>query len=94
MTMKSLFVERRHRQVYFDVAVFPLSSLVTGPSSCLYHYWFWSYDSYFVRDWQEIQKSDMQLSDFCLIYVEWGLIFLLKSHLMLPGLQLLLFLSY
>ena len=30
--MKSLFVERRHLQVLFDVAVFHLPSLVTGPS--------------------------------------------------------------
>ena len=31
---------------------------------CQYHYWLWSYDNSFIRDWPEIQKSEIPSSEF------------------------------
>ena len=39
----------RRRQIFFDVILFPLSSLVTGPSFTSISYWFWSYDNFFYK---------------------------------------------
>ena len=44
-----------------DVAVFLLSILVTGPSSMILVLW----QFLFIRDWPEIQKTEMRPSGFC-----------------------------
>ena len=62
MTLSSNFV---------DFVLFLLSSLVTGPS-------FMSISSlvleffYFIRDWPEIPKLEIPLSEFCVISGDWG----------------------
>ena len=55
-----------HRQIFFNVVLFFLSSLVTGPdfmsiSSLVLGLWQFS----FIRDWPEIRKSDITPSEFC-----------------------------
>ena len=57
----------RHRQ-FFYVNMFLLPSLLTGPSFMsisllLFKLWQFS----FVRDWPEIQKSEIHPSEFCMI---------------------------
>ena len=64
---------------WYDVIVnlfwrflFPLSSLVTGPSfmsasSQVLELWQFS----FIRDWPEIRKSEILLSEFCPISRDW-----------------------
>ena len=52
--------------------LFPLSSLVTGPSfmsvsSLVLELWQFS----FIRDWPEIRKSEIFLSEFCPISRDW-----------------------
>ena len=51
---------------FFDVVLFLLSSLVTGPnfmsiSSLVLELW----QFYFIRDWPEIRKSERPTSGFC-----------------------------
>ena len=41
MKIMSQFVDMSSAVLFFDVILFPLSSLVTGQ----YHHWFWSYDN-------------------------------------------------
>ena len=55
------------------VVLFPLSSLVTGPSfmsisSLVLELWQFS----FIRDWPEIRKSEIPPFKFCLISGDWG----------------------
>ena len=55
-----------HRQVFFDVVLFFLYSLITGPSSMsisslVLELWQFS----FIRDWSEIRKPDITPSEFC-----------------------------
>ena len=57
----------------FDLILFFLSSLVTGPSSMsisslILELWHFS----FIRDWQEIRKSEIPPSEFCPISRDWG----------------------
>ena len=57
---------------FFDVVFFLLSSLVTGPSfksisSLVLELWQFS----FIRDWPEIRKSEIPLSEFCPISGDW-----------------------
>ena len=63
----------RHRRTFFDVVLFLLSSLVTGPSfmsisSPVLELWQFS----FIRDWPEIRKSEIPPSEFCPISGDWG----------------------
>ena len=65
----------RHEVItkFFNVALFLLSSLVSGPSfmsvsSLVLELWQFS----FIRDWPEIRKSDIPLSEFCQISRDWG----------------------
>ena len=53
----------------FDVVLFLLSSLVTGPifMSCLE---LWQFS--FIRDWPEIRKSEIRSSEFCPISGDWN----------------------
>ena len=63
----------RHRQ-FFYVNMFLLPSLLTdylsfmSISLLLFTLWLFS----FVRDWPEIQKSEIHLSEFCMISGDWG----------------------
>ena len=58
---------------FFDVVLFLLSGLVTGPnfisiSSLVLELWQFS----FIRDWPEIRKSEIPPSEFCPISGDWG----------------------
>ena len=62
---------------FFDVVLFLLSSLVTGPSfisisSLVLELWQFS----FIRDWPEIRKSEILPSEFCPISRDWDKIWL------------------
>ena len=73
MTMTSQFVDMKSLLIFFDVILFLLSSLVTGPSfmsisSLVLELWQFS----FIRDWPEIRKLEIPPSEFCLISGDWG----------------------
>ena len=73
MTMTSQFSDMTSTSNFFDVVLFLLSSLVTGPrfmsiSSLVLELWQFS----FVRDWPEIRISEIPPSDFCPISGDWG----------------------
>ena len=58
---------------FFSVVLFLLSGWVTGPSfmsisSLVLELWQFS----FIRDWPEIQKSEIPRSEFCPIFGDWG----------------------
>ena len=63
-----------HRQIFLMLFVlFLLSSLVIGPSlmsisSLVLELWQFP----FIRDWPEIQKSEIPPSEFCPISEDWG----------------------
>ena len=64
--MTSHFADTTSLSNFFDVVLFFLSSLVTGPSfmsisSLVLELWQFS----FIRDWPEIRKSDITPSEFC-----------------------------
>ena len=73
MTMTSQFSDMTSTSNFFDVVLFLLSSLVTGPSfmsisSLVLELWQFS----FIRDWPEIRKSEIPSSEFCPISGDWG----------------------
>ena len=73
MTMTSQFSNMTSTSNFFDVVLFLLSSLVTGPSfmsisSLVLELWQFS----FIRDWPEIRKSEIPPSEFCPISGDWG----------------------
>ena len=73
MTMTSQFSDMTSTSNFFDVVLFLLSSLVTGPSfmstsSLVLELWQFS----FKRDWPEIWKSEIPPSEFCTISGDWG----------------------
>ena len=73
MTMTSQFSDMTSTSNFFDVVLFLLSSLVTGPSfmsisSLVLELWQFS----FIRDWPEIRKSEIPPSEFCSISGDWG----------------------
>ena len=73
MTMTSQFSDMTSTSNFFDVVLFLLSSLVTGPSfmsisSLVLKLWQFS----FIRDWPEIRKSEIPPSEFCPISGDWG----------------------
>ena len=73
MTMTSQFSDMTSTSNFFDVVLFLLSSLVTGPSfmsisSLVLELWQFS----FVRDWPEIRKSEIPTSEFFPISGDWG----------------------
>ena len=62
-----------HRPIFFDVVVLFLSRLITGPSFMsvsLLIQELWQFS--FIRDWPEIRKYQIALSEFCPIFGEWG----------------------
>ena len=72
VTMTSQFSDMTSSNV-FDVFLFLLSSLVTGPSfmsvsSLVLESW----QFLFIRDWPEIRKSEIPPSEFCPISGDWG----------------------
>ena len=72
MTMTSQFSDMMSSSNFFDVVLFLLSSLVTGPSfmsisSLVLELWQFS----FIRDWPEIRKSEIPPSGFCPISGDW-----------------------
>ena len=73
MTMTSQFSDMTSTSNFFDVVLFLLSSLVTGPSfmsisSLVLELWQFS----FISDWPEIRKSEIPPSEFCPISGDWG----------------------
>ena len=72
-TMTSQFADMKSTSNFFDVVLFIMSSLVTGPSfmsmsSLVLELWQFS----FIRDWPEIRKSEIPPSEFCPISGDWG----------------------
>ena len=72
MTMTSQFSDMTSTSNFFDVVLFLLSSLVTGPSfmsisSLILELWQFS----FIRDWPEIRKSEIPPSELCPISGDW-----------------------
>ena len=73
IAMTSQFSDMTSSSDFLDVFLFPLSSLVTGPSfmsisSLVLKLWQFS----FIKDWPEIRKSEMPPSEFCPISGDWG----------------------
>ena len=71
--MTSQYSDITSSSIFFDVVLFLLSSLVTGPSfmsisSLVLELWQFS----FIRDWPEIRKLEIPPSDFCPIFGDWG----------------------
>ena len=78
MTMTSQFSDMTSTSNFFDVVLFLLSSLVTGPSfmsisSLVLELWQFS----FIRDWPEIRKSEIPLPEFCSISGDWSELWIL-----------------
>ena len=70
--MASQFLDMTSSSEFFNVVLFLLSILVTGPSllsisSLVLELWQLS----FVRDWPEIRKSEIPPSEFCPISGDW-----------------------
>ena len=72
-TITSEFANMTSLSHYFDVAVFILSSLVTG-ASFMPISWLvlklWSFS--FIKDWPEIRKWEILLPEFCPLSRDWG----------------------
>ena len=73
MAMTSQFFDMTSSSIFFDVVLFLLSSLVAFPSfmsisSLVLELWQFS----FIRDWAEIRKSEIPLSEVCPISEDWG----------------------
>ena len=71
--MTSQFPDMTSTSNFFDIVLFLLSSLVTGPSfmsisSLVLELWQFS----FIRDWPEIRKLEIPPSEFCPISGDWG----------------------
>ena len=66
MTMTSQFSNMTSTTIFFEIILFLLSILVTGPSfipiwSLVLELWHF----FFIRDWPEIRKSEIPPSAFC-----------------------------
>ena len=73
MSMTSQFPDMTSSPTVFDVALFLLPSLITGAnfmstSSLVLEL----RQSYFIRNWPEIRKSEISPSEFCPIFGDWG----------------------
>ena len=71
--MTSQFSDIMSKSNFFDLVLFLLSSLVAGLgfmsiSSLVLELW----QFYFIRDWPEIQKSEILPSEICPISEDWG----------------------
>ena len=79
MTMTSQFSDMTSMSIFFDVALFLLSNLVTGPSfmsisSPVLELWQFS----FIRDWPESRKLEIPLSEFCSVSGDWDKLWILN----------------
>ena len=79
MAMTSQFSDMTSTSNFFDVVLFHLSSLVTGPSfmsisSLILVLWQFS----FIKDWPEIRKLEIPPSEFCPISGDWGKLWVLN----------------
>ena len=94
------FMTWRHRQLFFELVLFLLSSLVTVPSftsisSLVLELWQFS----FIRVWQKIWKLEIHPSECCPISGEWGELempnlaqmFLMKCYWMLQNVMVTVF---
>ena len=73
MTITSQFSEITPSSIFFEVVLFLLSTLDTGPSFMSISALFlelWQFS--FIRDWTGIRKLEIPLSEFCLISGDWG----------------------
>ena len=73
VTMMSQFSEMTSTSIFFEVVVFLLSSLVTGPSFMSISWLvleLWQFS--FIRDWPEIRKSEIPTSEFCPLSEDWS----------------------
>ena len=71
--MTSQFADMRSSLNSFEVAVFWLSSVVTGPnfmSTSLLVLELWQFS--ILRTWPELRKSEMLPSEFCPVSRDWG----------------------
>ena len=71
-TMTSQFPNMTSSSNFFDVAVFLLSSLVTGPSFMTKFLVLELWQFLFIKDWPEIRKSEIPPSGFGRISGNWG----------------------
>ena len=108
MTMTSQSADMTSLSNFANVVLFLFSILVTGPSFMSISLLVLKLRQFsLIRDWQEIRKSEIPLSEFCLISGDWSQlgipnlaqIPLIKCYWMLqsckmPGLPILHFLSY
>ena len=79
MTMTSQFSDMTSTSNFFDVVLFLLSSLVTGPSFMsisLLVLELWQFS--FIMDWPEIRKSEIPPSEFCPISRDWEELWILN----------------
>ena len=92
--------ENENSVTFFDVVLFLLSSLVTGPSfmsisSLVLQSWQFS----FIRDWPNIRRSEIPPSGFCPISEDWDKLgipnltrmFLIKCYWMLLNVRVIAF---
>ena len=68
--MSSQFANMTLSSIFFDVVLFLLSILVTGPCFMLIPSLVLEFS--FIRDWPEIRKSEICPSEFSLISGDWG----------------------
>ena len=93
----------RHNLIvnFFMLFCFSYKFYLMVQVSCQYHHWFslelWQF--YFIRDWPEIWKLEIQPSEFCPIFRDWGKLgipnltqmFLIKSYWMLQNTRVAVF---
>ena len=73
MALMSQFSDMTSSSNFFDVVLFLLSSLVTGPNFMLISSQvleLWQFP--FIRNWPEIQKLEIHPPQFCPISWDWG----------------------
>ena len=98
--MKSQFPELMPSSKFFDIALFLLSSLVTGSSFMLISRLIlelWQFS--FIKDWPEIRKSEIPSSEFYPVSGDWGKValahlaqmFLIKSYWMVQNAKVTVF---
>ena len=101
--MTSQFASMASTSNFFEISLFILSGLVTGPSFMSISWLvleLWQF--LFIKGWPKIQKSEIPPSEFCPI--SWdldklgipklGQMFLIKFYWMLQNTRVKLFLSY
>ena len=72
LTLVSQFSDMRSSSIFFEVVLFVLAIIVTGPSFIsisLLVLELWQFS--FIRDWPEIRKSETAPYEFCLISGDW-----------------------